>query len=233
MKNLKVFFALVGFVLCGSSNLVFAHGVTNAKALELAFHRVERLVLLCNLGDAALPHNIPGMPGYDPSKCKNDPSKPKKGIDPDFQNKLQTITMALLPHNEEDEPSFRATVYQHKAADGTQQNVEIIMDEEGRPLSYTVGTGGPAANAPTWTDKDPTTISENALHYVLEGSVTDPLLRSYNEGLARLTINLGTNSAGQAVAVVDMERTEAEPILRIRMRVDGNFDSAEYITRTP
>ncbi len=233
MKNLKVISVLGGLALLGSSNLAFAHGVTNAKAVELAFHRVERLVLLCNLGDASLPHNMPGMPGYDPTKCKNDPSKPKKGIDPDFQNKLQSITMTLLPHNEEDEPSFKATVYQYKAADGTQQSVEIILDEEGRPLSYTVGAGGPAASAPTWTDKDPTTISENALHYVLEGSVTDPKLRSYNEGLTRLTINPGTNSAGQAVAVVDMERTEAEPILRVRMKLDGNFDSAEYIARSP
>ena len=220
---------LLGLALVLSSKAALAHGVTNAKASELSLHRVERLVALCNLGDPNQPHNMPGMPGYDPTKCKNDPSKPKKGIDPDYQNKVAGLITMTLAHQNEDEPSFKTTVFQYKSQDGSQRAVEIILDEEGRPLTYQELAGGPAQNAPTWPDKDATTLSENALHYVLEGAVTKPELKPYNEKLTSLAITQGKNAQGQTVAAVDFTADGETKALRVRVKTNGDFDSAEFI----
>jgi len=220
---------LFGLTLIFSSKAVFAHGVTLAKASELSLHRVERLVALCNLGDANQPVNIPGQPGYDPTKCKNDPNKPKKGIEPDYQNKPIGLVIIALAHQNEDEPSFKTTVFQYKAQDGTQRSVDIILDEEGRPLSYQENAGGLAYNAPAWPDKDATTLSENALHYILEGAVTKPELKPYSEKLKSFSIVPGKNAQGQLVAVVDFTADGEAKILRVRMKTNGDFDSAEFV----
>ena len=221
---------ILGLILVVNSKGVFAHGMTKAKASELSLHRIERLVALCNLGDPNQPLNIPGQPNYDPTKCKNDPSKPKKGISPDYQNKIASLTMEVLSHENEEDPTFKSTVYQYKSEDGSQKAVEIILDEEGRPLSYQEIAGGEPLSAPSWPDKDPTTLSENAFHTILEGSVTNPELEPYNEKLTGFTIVPGTNSQGEQVAVVDFVAEGETKILRVRMKTNGDFDSAEFVS---
>lgn len=217
-------------MLIANSKVAFTHGVTSAKASELSLHRVERLVALCNLGDPNQPLNIPGQPGYDPAKCKNDPNKPKKGIDPNYQNKISNLSIEILSHENEEEPSFKATVYQHKSEDGSQKAVEIILDAEGRPLSYQEINGGVPLNAPIWPDKDPTTLSENALHYILEGAVTNPNLKLYNEQLKSFSLIQGTNAKEEMVAIVDFMAEGEAKILRVLMKLNGEFDSSEFIS---
>lgn len=221
---------ILGLILIANSKVAFTHGVTKAKASELSLHRVERLVALCNLGDPNQPLNIPGQPGYDPAKCKNVPNKPKKGIDPDYQNKISNLNIELLPHENEEDPSFKATVYQHRSKDSSQKAVEIVLDEEGRPISYQEINGGVPHAAPVWPDKDPTTLSENALHYIFEGSVTKPELAPYNENLTSFTIVSGTSADEQQVAVVDFLAEGETKILRVRLKLNGEYDSAEFVS---
>ncbi|MBX9767416.1 MAG: hypothetical protein K2X47_09110 [Bdellovibrionales bacterium] len=215
-------------VLLGSS-AALAHGVTNAKASELVLHRMERLVALCNLGDPKQPHNMPGMPGFNPAKCKNDPTKPKKGIDPEYETSLIGLTIEALAHQNEDEPSFKGVIYQYKAQDGTQRALEIILDEEGRALTSKEIPGGAAALAPIWPDKDATVLSEYALHFVTGSAAAKPELKPYNEKLKSFTILPGKNALGQLEAVVDFIAEGETLKLRVHMKPNGDVDSAELV----
>jgi hypothetical protein len=219
----------LGLVLFANAELALAHGVTNAKASELSLHRIERLVALCNLGDANRPINIPGRAGFDVTKCKNDPTKPKKGINPDFQNKIFRLNVEALPHQNEEEPSFKTIVTLYKTGEGNHRALEIFLDEEGRPLTHQEISEQENTAELVWPDKDSATLSENALHYILEGAVTKPELKPYNENLQYLTITQGTNAQGQLVAIVDFVSTGVTEILRVRMKTNGEFDSAEFI----
>lgn len=224
--KLKEMFLALGLVATPS---VFAHGVTLAKAAELTLHRVERLVALCNLGDAAKPINIPGTPGYDATKCKNDPSKPKKGIDPNYQNKIAGLSIELLAHENEEDPTFKSVIAQKVLADGILRKIEIILDEEGRPLTNTeLPVVKATAETPVvWTDKDPTTLSENSLHYLIDNVATKPELVPYSEKLKSFSISPAKTAQGEVIAEVKYIAQNVADILLIYMKLNGDFHSAK------
>jgi len=185
---------LLGAMLGG--NAAFAHGVTNAKAAELALHRVERLVIL-------------------------------KKIEESFQSKPQSVKVEAIAHQNEDDPSFKTTVYQVPGQDGSQKSIEIVFNEEGKTIKYTVNAGSDAVNAPTWGEKDATTLTENALHYVLDNAAVKPELVPFSQRLSTLKLSPGTNAAGAPVALVEMGAAANDGVLRVRIKLDGTFDSAE------
>lgn len=227
----KKFGLMLGLLIFMNHHLAFGHGVTLAKAAELSLHRLERLVAVCNLGDAKLPINIPGQPGYDSTKCKNDPSKPRKGITPDYQYKFFSMSVEGLAHQNEDDPSFKATAYQFKSHNGAQKAVEIILDDEGRPLSYQEVAGDVSQSAPVYQDNDPTTLSENALHYLLNNVGTKPELSPYNLKLQSFTILPSLDNGGRIVgAVIDFSANGESKLLRMRMKANGDFDSLELVS---
>ncbi len=204
MSKLVYIFFVMGSVGL-TAHIKFAYGgVTNAKAAELALHRVERLVIL-------------------------------KKIEEGFQYKVKSFTLELVPHQNEEEPSFKATLFQYPPKDPNQKPkaVTIRLDEEGKPIKEPpfVEGDGEADGAPQWPDKDPVTLAESALHYVLEGSVTKPELGPYHEGITEFTVTQEINQASEAVAVVDFKAKD-QPILRVRIKMDASFDSSEFIPQT-
>lgn len=154
-----------------------------------------------------------------------------KRINVSFQTVLKTLTVEAIAHEDEEQPSFKVTAFQHPAEDKTQKSIELIFNEEGRFLSHTVKEGGDAKQPPTWPDKDVTSLSEVALHYVLEGVYTKPELKPYSETFSSFDVSQGTNAVGDLVAVVDVRATANDPVLRIHVKPNGVFDSAEFLPK--
>lgn len=197
----KMFLGTLSVLAFTSLNLAHAHSVGNAKAAELAFHRLERLVTL-------------------------------KKIEEPFQSQLRSLKLENIPHQEEEQPSYKATIYQYPGADGTQKALEVILDEEGKTLKYSVLPGSTAVGAPQWPDKDITTLCEYALHYVLENGSSKAELMPFHHSLSSISVNEGTNSAGKKVALIEIQATEKEPILKISMNLDGSVDSVQFVPKT-
>ena len=251
MKNQIVYLVLFSCLnISLMANSSFAHGVTQAKALELVLHRVERLVALCNLSDASLPLNIPGSDDFDPTKCKNDPSLPKKGIEPEFQNSLSSATIEELDHQNDDEPSFKGTVFLYPGLDGTRKSVSILLDEEGRPLCpldssgvarcAQVTNGSKSANAPVWTESDSTTLSENALHFLINSGstsddgeapciITNPLEKAklvpFQDNMKDFSLEQMSRPDGTVFGKVTILSTVTEDALVVNMNADGKCGS--------
>jgi hypothetical protein len=188
-------------ILFTALNSAHAETVTQAKAAELALHRVERLVVL-------------------------------KKIEESFETKIKNLRLELVSHSTPDAPSYKVTILQYPGADGKQKALELMMNEEGKALTSNVLPGSDAVNSPTWPDKDPVTLCENSLHYVLEGASTKPELVPFFQKLTSFSLSEGTNAAGEKVAVVDMRTNDRDPILKVKMKMDGTFDSAEFVNRT-
>ncbi len=173
--------------------------ISQAKAAELSLHRVEKLVIL-------------------------------KKIEAGFQDQIEGLTVEAIAHTAPDQPSYRTVAAQWPASDGSQKKVEIILAEDGKPISFTVlPGGGDPANAPTWSGQDPTTLSENSLHYVLENAANDVKVAVFFQGLTRFSTSQGKAADGSTVAVVDMEASNSTNKLRVQVTLDGTFSSAEFI----
>jgi hypothetical protein len=183
-------------------------------------------------GNAAFAHGVTNAKAAELSLHRVERLVILRKIEDSFQSKPQSIKVEAIAHQNEEDPSFKATIYQVAGADGTQKSIEIVLNEEGKTIKYTVNAGADAVNAPVWADKDATTLTENALHYVLDNAAAKPELVPFSQSLSLLKLSPGTNSANVAVAVVDMKATANDGVLRIRVKLDGTFDSAEVVAQT-
>lgn len=182
-----------------------------------------------NLGGAAWAHEVPAAKAAELALHRVERLVILRKIEEPFQSKFKNLRLEPIAHQNEDEPSFKATVFQYPGVDGTQKSLEIIMNAEGKALSHAVKAGADASGAPSWPDKDPVTLSENALHYVIENAINKPELVPFNERLSGFAITEGTNAAGDRIGLVSMSATDSGQILNVRVKLDGTFDSAELV----
>lgn len=152
-------------------------------------------------------------------------------IDASFQSNAQNMKVETIAHQHDDEPSFKVTLYQAPGADGSQKGVEIVLNENGKALSFRQIAGSDAVNVPAWGSLTATTLIENSLHYVLNNAEKKPELMPFFENMSSLKLSPGTNSSGTSVAVVEIKATANDGVLRIKLKLDGSFDSAEVAAK--
>jgi hypothetical protein len=155
-----------------------------------------------------------------------------KKMEDSFQTKLKSLKLEALPHQNEEDPSFKVTANQYAGGDGSQKSVEIILNQEGKALSFAAKPGADAVGAPDFAGTEAITLAENSLHWVEDAATSRPEIASFSQGLTELNITSGTNQAGAPVAVVDLLAGSAKSLLRIRIKLDGSFDSAEVLPKT-
>lgn len=155
----------------------------------------------------------------------------QKKADAGYLSHLHGMTIEALTHQNETDPAFKVIAYQYSAADGSRRNIEIVLNESGKPITAEVKTGGEPVNFPTWPAKDALTLCEGAIHYLLEHSASDARLKLYADKLTQFSISLGKNAQGQDVAVVDVVGSEANPVLKIFVKFDGSVDTVAFAQR--
>ena len=150
-------------------------------------------------------------------------------IDASFLTEIQSLKLDLIPHSDEVTPAFKVTALQGLAQDGTRRGLELVMNADGKALSQNGLAGSAPTVASAWTDKDAVTLTENSLHYVLDNVATTPSLAPIDANLTEVNLTHGTNAAGQAVAVAEFKTAAQQPGLRVRVKLDGTWDSAEAV----
>lgn len=169
-------------------------GVSNAKAIELSAHRVDRLVAL-------------------------------NKIDASFLKKLDKIEVTVVQNQA---PIFYKTrVSQTKPAQGNPMQLEISLDEDGKPLAFQLVPNGVAGPDLAWPEKNAGELTENALHYVLENA-TDAKVALFDKAATNFTLTQGTLN-GQAVARGQVTSSATTEKLNIYLKLDGTFISAEVV----
>jgi hypothetical protein len=145
-----------------------------------------------------------------------------KKIDSNFIAKLKSIEIQRLNQSQVTDPLFLSTVSQYEGADGTRNQVELFMDDQGKTLNYNVKSGSASVNAPTWPDKDPSTLVENGLHFVLEHNVEKPELKPFYDSLISMNLSKTTKD-GQEVAMISIASKDVQSILNVFIKFDGSF----------
>ncbi len=186
------------------ASTTFAHGVSPVKAFELSLHKLESLIA-------------------------------QKKIDKIFELSIQNLKMELIPTtdpNNDEEPAFKTTITLYPGADGTQKALVVILDEEGRKKGYETIKGANPVNAPVWSDKDSATLSEYALHYILDSAKTNPELDEINDGATGMTLSQGEIAPGVTGAIVDVITGKGKSSIKILIKQNGNILSSKIIPAT-
>lgn len=146
-------------------------------------------------------------------------------IDASFLKNVETIQVAVV---EDQAPVFyKVRVSQTQPAQGKPMQVEISLDEDGKPLASQVLPGGVAGADAGWTGKDAVSLSENALHYVLENS-KDAKIAPFDKGLTAFVLTKGTLN-GETVARGQITSSLTSEKLNVYLKLDGTFISAEVV----
>lgn len=145
-------------------------------------------------------------------------------IDKNFLTRLETIE--VTPVNQPP-VAFKARVSQTQPAQGQALQIDLSFAEDGKALAYQPVAGGVAGDDPKWPDKDAGSLTENALHYVLENA-TDAKVKKFFDGMTIFTLIKGDLN-GQIVARGQMQSSLTTEKLNVYLKLDGTFISAEIV----
>ncbi len=151
-----------------------------------------------------------------------------KKIDESFLNHLGTMVIVTQTKIQPTDPAFRVVASKYPGADGKMAQLELMMDSQGKTLSFNVIAGSPSSPAPAWQDKDAVTLVESALHYILEGwQGTNPAVQPFYDDLKSLRISQVKNASGQIISKVEFWSNRVATVLEVNLNLDGSFISAE------
>ena len=146
-------------------------------------------------------------------------------IDASFLKKLEMMEVVVVQNQAP--VYYKVKVSQTKPAQGLPQQLEISYDEDGKPLSFQLVAGGAAGPDLAWPDKDAGSLTENALHYILENN-TDPKVALFDKAATSFTLTKG-NLKGEVVARGQVTSSLTTEKLNIYVKLDGTFISAEVL----
>ena len=153
-----------------------------------------------------------------------------KKIDLAFQSMLKNLFIEVVPQENPGEAFFNVTVKQFPAADGNTRNLLLSLNEEGKTLKHVVEGTSNGEGAPIWSDKDPVTLGENALHFVLEESEKgNPDVIPFNTALTSFDISQIALEDGALKASVKMTSSEVTKVLEVILNLDGTYHSHKFL----
>lgn len=145
-----------------------------------------------------------------------------KKLDASFMTKLHMIEIEKLPEAPAGEPQFLSTVSQLSGNDGTKNQVELLMDAQGKALSFKVKSGTANTNGPVWPDKNATTLIENGLHYLLDHGHHLADLKPFYDSALSLTLKKVTLN-GADHALIEVTSKDTQRVLKLIVKLDGTF----------
>ncbi|XGC79949.1 hypothetical protein ACES2L_11480 [Bdellovibrio bacteriovorus] len=146
-------------------------------------------------------------------------------IDSSFLTSLETIEVEVLQN--QSPAVFKSISTQTAPVAGEPLKLEVLLDGNGKALSYQVSSSGSAGVSKNWPEKDAVSLTENALHYVLENNM-DPKVALFDSALSSIVLEKGVLD-GVDVAIGKMKSTLTTETLLVYLKLDGSFISAEMV----
>ncbi len=193
MKNILMILATL-FIAVSAIAHTGGPGVSNAKAIELSAHRVDRLVAL-------------------------------NKIDTSFLKKLDKIEVTVVQNQAP--VYYKTRISQTQPSEGNPIQLEISLDEDGKPLAFLLLPNGVAGPDLAWPDKNAGELTENALHYVLDHA-TEAKVALFDKAATNITLTQEILN-GQTVALGQITSSATTEKLNVYLKLDGTFISAEVV----
>ena len=148
-----------------------------------------------------------------------------KKIDASFLKKLDTIEVIVVEN--QGPVYYKTRVSQTKPAEGNPIQLEISLDEDGKPLAFQLIPNGVAGPDMAWPDKNSVELTEQVLHYVLENAKEEKIVpfdtAATSVTLSKVILEKQTVVLGQVSSSATTDK------LNIYLNFDGTFISAEIV----
>lgn len=154
-----------------------------------------------------------------------------KKIESSFQTKFIQLNLEVLVQKLPSDPLFKAVASQPMAADGTQKKVEIILDAQGRTLQTYITKASEAETVPNLADKDPLTIAELSLHFLIDNVESKPELDVFADKLLSLSLAQVSTPEGKVQVFTEIKTAGVKETLLIRSNSQGEVESFELVKR--
>lgn len=161
-----------------------------------------------------------------------------KKIEKTYGTNLQAITLEPLTQSAATDPAYKTTGFQVPAEDQTKKGIELLMDKDGKTLSYSLISGGDSKDPTKWPQKDSISLIENALHCVqgeIMGSDTacknSTDLPIYARSFKDLILLPNLDSSGTLIGAIIEVRQSEKPneFAKIRLNLDGMLSANQPI----
>ncbi|MBF0315963.1 MAG: hypothetical protein HQK50_08855 [Oligoflexia bacterium] len=153
-----------------------------------------------------------------------------KKINESFLTKFRSLELFVLEPQTPEDPSYKSLVKEYANANGSHNVLSVFLDENGKAMLHEAASAGDAQGAPTWPETDPVTLSENALHFVLEeGAKGNPEILPFYNAFLSLEISQASNPDGSIKAHVKMVSKNQPKALLVIMNSDGTFNSSKIL----
>lgn len=148
-------------------------------------------------------------------------------IDATFLSNFYSIQIVALPAGSPTDPAFKATGFLVPGPDNQGTKIDIMMDSKGKALAHTV-VAGSLGQAPAWPVKDPVTLAENALHYVLDNGPSNADVAPFYADLQDVSLLQVKDSQNQVFAKALFRSSRTTKVLEVILKSDGTFVSAKF-----
>lgn len=146
-------------------------------------------------------------------------------IDNSFLKKLEKMEVTIVTNQAP--IYYKVLVSQTQPGQGLPQQLEIFFNDDGKPLSFQLIAGGTSGPDMAWPDKDAVSLSENALHFVLENN-KDPKVALFDKGVTTFVLTKGIYN-GEVVARGQLVSSLTSEKLNIYIKLDGTYLTSELI----
>ena len=152
-----------------------------------------------------------------------------KKLDPSFEKAFKKVTVEAMTPATDADPAFRTSVSQYKGADGAANRVEILLDKKGKSVKETVMASAPAEGVMSWPNEAGITLTELAIHSVLDAVEGNDKLDEFVDGLTEVELSQITDGAGKITASVDFRSAATKQTYRVILATDGKVMSSAFV----
>lgn len=142
-------------------------------------------------------------------------------IDEAYVNKFQSLR---IEENSTAGGKFKFLAFQAPGSGGSAHQIELNLAADGKVIGSHKEIKGTDGVAPQWPDKDPVTLTENGLHYVLEnGPIKSEVAPFFNSLTEAVIAQVQEN--GQTLARVQFKNSQSTKVLEVTLKTDGTVVS--------
>jgi len=142
-------------------------------------------------------------------------------IDESYLNNFSHLKIELLTQENPESPRFKVTGEQYNATAESAKSIILNLNNEGKTLGHILSDGASEVG-PVWGTKDPVTLMENSLHFVIENGSSNNEVSHFLVDLSSVSL-LQDQTTGQKLVKAKMTNSFDNKILLVWLNIEGEF----------
>lgn len=151
-----------------------------------------------------------------------------KKIDKSYLSKFQTLQLVELPSNDPSGGKYQVTANQTAPHHGNPLSVSVLIDPTGKVLKHQVYETGSLGPEIAWPGKDPISLAEAGLHYVLDEHLKNEQLRPFAMDFQSLVLLQKPYGSGKLAEMTLFSSTTTAKLI-LKLDLNGKLLQKEVV----